>query len=234
MREFETKNYSFEVKATGENEFEGYASVFGNADAHDDIMIQGAFKKTLDESKRVKVLWQHDPWQVIGKPTAMSEDSKGLHVKAKISNTTLGRDVVQLLKDGVIDELSIGFNTIKDEFDNKTGKRYIKEVKLWEFSPVTFAANELAGITGVKSIDIAPHLTKMHEWINGEFKAGKVLSDKNKNLVQSAIDALTALLSTTEKSMEPPTGTQKPTEDEQKAADDILLMLKSMQDFSEK
>lgn len=233
MRDFETKNFSFEVKATSENEFEGYASVFGNPDGHDDIMVQGAFTKTLQESKRVKVLWQHDPWQPIGKPIAMSEDSKGLHVKAKISNTALGRDVVQLLKDGVIDELSIGFNTIKDEW-NAQGKRLIKEVKLWEFSPVTFAANEQAGITVVKNMELTPQLMNMQKWIDGEMKAGKVLSDKNKGLVQSAIEALTALLSATEKGMEPPGGTPKPNEDEEKAANEILEMLKEMKSFAAK
>lgn len=233
MRDFETKNFSFEVKATSENEFEGYASVFDNVDVVNDIVIKGAFAKTLQESKRVKVLWQHDPHQPIGKPVAMSEDSRGLHVKAKISNTSLGRDVVQLIKDGVIDELSIGFNTIKDEFDTK-GRRLIKEVKLWEFSPVTFAANEQAGIAGIKNMELAPQIMKMQDWINGEMKAGKVLSDKNKNLVKSAIEALTALLSATEKGIEPPPGTHKPDEDEQKAASEILDMLKEMQKYAQK
>jgi uncharacterized protein len=237
MRELEIKNFDFEVKATGENEFEGYASVFGNTDSHNDVVVKGAFSKTLKESKRVKVLWQHDPWQPIGKPLAMSEDSKGLNVKFNISNTTLGKDVVQLIKDGVIDELSIGFNTIKDEWDKQKGTRLIKEVKLWEFSPVTFASNDQANITGTKNALLAPNIARLQDWINGELKAGKVLSDKNKGLVQSAIDALTALLSATEgKGIEPPgNGTQsKPTDEEQKAADDIMQYLKEMQQFARK
>jgi HK97 family phage prohead protease len=61
MRDFEAKNFSFEVKATGDNEFEGYASVFRNVDSYRDIIEPGAFTKTIQESKRVKVLWQHDP-----------------------------------------------------------------------------------------------------------------------------------------------------------------------------
>jgi HK97 family phage prohead protease len=236
MRDFEVKNFSFEIKATKDNEFEGYAAVFNNKDSYDDVIEPGAFAKTIQESKRVKVLWQHDPWQPIGKPIAMSEDSKGLHVKAKVSNTQLGKDVVQLLKDGVIDELSIGYNTIKADWDSINGVRRIKEVKLWEFSPVTFAANEQANIIGVKNMDgLTPGLAKMQAWIDGELKAGKVLSDKNKSLVQSAIDALTALLSATEgKSVEPPKGTHQPTDEEKKAADDILLMLQEMQQFAKK
>lgn len=233
MRDLEIKNFSFEVKATSENEFEGYASAFGNADSYNDIVVKGAFAKTIQESKRVKVLWQHDPHQPIGKPIAMSEDSKGLHVKAKISNTSLGKDVVQLIKDGVIDELSIGFNTIKDEFDSK-GARLIKEVKLWEFSPVTFAANEMAGISGIKSAHLAPNLDKLQNWINDELKAGKVLSAQSETLVQNAIDALTALLGASKKNTEPPPGTPKPNEDELKAAEDIKNILLDMQKFATK
>lgn len=233
--EFEIKNFSFEIKATSENEFEGYAAVFNNKDSYDDIIEPGAFAKTIQESKRVKVLWQHDPWQPIGKPIAMSEDSKGLHVKAKVSNTQLGKDVVQLMKDGVIDELSIGYNAVKALWDSDKQARRIKEVKLWEFSPVTFAANDQANIASVKGMQgLAPNIVKMQEWIDGELKAGKVLSDKNKNLVQSAIEALTALLSATEKAMEPPRGTPKPKADEQKAAEDILLMLQEMERFAQK
>jgi uncharacterized protein len=234
MKDLIIKNFSFEVKATGENEFEGYASVFGNKDSYDDIIVPGAFKKTIQESKRVKVLWQHDPWQPIGKPLAMSEDSKGLHVKAKISNTSLGKDVVQLIKDNVIDELSIGFNTIKDEWDNLKNARLIKEVKLWEFSPVTFAANDQASIDSIKGI--TPQITRLQDWINGELKAGKVLSDKNKNLVQSAIEALQALLNATEgKDIEPPPSTQNEPTDEEKAAEqDIFKMLQEMKSFATK
>jgi len=232
-RKLEIKDFSFEVKATGDNTFEGYASAFDNMDSHQDIIVKGAFAKTIKESKRVKVLWQHDPQQPIGKPIAMSEDSKGLHVKAKISNTSLGKDVVQLIKDGVIDELSIGFNTIKDEWDQKSGARIIKEVKLWEFSPVTFASNDQAGILGIKS-QLAPNLDKLQNWINGELKAGKVLSAQNETLVQNAIDALTALLGSSKKNAEPVPPTPKLTDDEQKAAEDIFNMLSEMKKFAQK
>lgn len=232
MREYEVKNFSFEIKATSDNTFEGYAAVFHNKDSYDDIIEPGAFTKTIQESKRVKVLWQHDPNQPIGIPEYMAEDSKGLHVKAKISSTQLGKDVIQLMKDGVIDELSIGYNTIKADWDSLRGARSIKEVKLWEFSPVTFAANDQANITGVKNI--GQGIAKINEWIDQELKAGKVLSDKNKTLVQGAIEALTALLSASEKGVEPLHNTPKPNEDEQKAAEDILGILKEMRRFANK
>lgn len=231
-KELEIKNFNFEVKATDENgTFEGYAAVFRNTDSYRDVIEPGAFKKTIQESKRVKVLWQHDPHTPIGKPIQMEEDNHGLYVKAKISQTSLGRDVVQLMKDGVIDELSIGFNTIKDEWDNEKNVRRIHEVRLWEFSPVTFAANDQALITDAKGIN--PALVKLQGWVDEELKAGKVLSDKNKGLVNNAIKALTALLESSEgKGIKPPQpGTYDLTDDEKKAADDIKRMLQDMQSF---
>jgi HK97 family phage prohead protease len=232
MRDFEAKNFSFEVKAIDDNTFEGYAAVFRNIDSYGDIIEPGAFTKTIQESKRVKVLWQHDPQQPIGKPEIMQEDNHGLYVKAKISQTKRGIEAMQLMKDGVIDELSIGFNSIKDEWNKETGNRHIKEIKLWEFSPVTFAANDQANITSAKGIN--PMLVKMQTWIDGELKAGKVLSEKNKTIVSDAIAALQALLDATEKGVEPPKSTQQVTEVDEKAANDILEILKEMQNFTKK
>lgn len=223
----ETKDFKFEVKATSDNTFEGYASIFGNVDSHKDIVDPGAFKKTLQEgANRVKMLWQHDPWQPIGKPTDMVEDSKGLHVKGKIAPTQLGKDALILMKEGVLDELSIGYNTIKEEWDNETGIRRIKEVKLWEFSLVTFASNEKATITGVKS---GQGIERLIFALNEEMKAGQMLSGKNKDLLLKAIESLQALIDASEgKNLEPSIITQKAQEDEQKAVLEISKMIAEM------
>ncbi len=218
---FETKDFAFEVKMTNENEntFEGYASVFDNTDSHNDIMQKGAFKKTIQESKRVKVLWQHDITQPIGKPIAMSEDSKGLHVKAQISNTALGRDVVQLIKDGVIDELSVGFKTVKDSWNKKS--RLIHEVQLFEFSPVTFASNAAASIVGVKGLN--PELTRLNSWVQNELKNGTMLDSEKKELLKNAIEALTALYDSSEEDKEPGQAHSKKSSEEEEAAEKNIL-----------
>jgi HK97 family phage prohead protease len=218
---FETKDFAFEVKATSDNTFEGYASVFNNVDSHNDIIQKGAFAKTIQESKRVKVLWQHDITQPIGKPLAMSEDSKGLHVKAKISDTALGRDVVQLMKDGVIDELSIGFKTVKDSWDKKS--RLIHEVQLFEFSPVTFASNAAASIVGVKGL--SPELTRLNSWVHNELKNGTMLDSEKKDLLRNAIEAMTALLDASEEEDKPGDTHLKSASEEEKAAEKNILSI---------
>lgn len=230
--DLEIKDLAFEVKASSDDTFEGYASVFRNKDSHGDIMQKGAFTKTLQESKRVKVLWQHNMNIPIGKPIAMSEDSNGLHVKAKISKTEKGKEAIILMKDGVLDEISIGFNTIKDEWDKKNNARLIQEVKLWEFSLVTFASNDQANVTGVKSM--GDHILALNNWINGEMKAGSMLSAKNKQLVENAITSLKALLDAAEGNVEPFKKTlNQPTEEELKAAEECKAMLLEMQKFAD-
>ncbi len=143
----EYKQYRTEVKATTDNSFEGYASIFGNVDDGRDEMQYGAFTKTLQESQnRIKVLYMHEMRSLIGKPLVLSEDTKGLYFEASISNTTLGRDVLTLIKDKVITEMSIGYERVKSYYDETRDVRVLQEVKLWEISPVTWGMNELAYI----------------------------------------------------------------------------------------
>ncbi len=136
-----------------ERTFEGYASTFGNVDQVGDIIMQGAFTKTIQErfpKGDIKILWQH--YEPLGMPIEIREDENGLYVKGRISKTALGDDALELMRDGVVNRMSIGFSIVKADFDDQTGNRIIREVKLWEFSPVTFPANEKAVITAVKHL----------------------------------------------------------------------------------
>ena len=132
---------------------EGYAATW-DLDQANDIIQKGAFTKTISEglqSKRIKMLWQHDA--PLGMPSEMFEDDKGLYVKGKVSRTQLGDEALELMRDGVVDRMSIGFSIPKDKSGfTPEGVRLISEVKLFEFSPVTFPANEAAHILAVKSL----------------------------------------------------------------------------------
>jgi len=137
----------------------GYFSVFGNVDADNEIVMPGAFRKSLQENgpgsqkNRIFHLFQHDPNVVLGKPHVLIEDEKGLYFETKISQTTYGRDVLKLYEDGVLGEHSIGYRVIKSEMaEIEKGKqvRKLLELQLWEGSTVTWGANELALVTSVK------------------------------------------------------------------------------------
>ena len=149
MDKLEYKNVSagLEVKKDGNNLYiEGYAAKFGNVDSYNDIIQQGAFALFLasEDAKRVRLCYQHDFDNVIGVIESMYEDEQGLKFRAKISNTTLGKDVATLLEDGAINEFSIGYRTVKSSMDNEQNIRTLQEVYLYEISPVTRAANEKA------------------------------------------------------------------------------------------
>jgi len=142
--------------------FEGYAATW-DLDQRDDVIVRGAFAKTLidrgpkpDKSgeirSRIKVLWQHMSFWPIGIPLEMRETEEGLFVKSRVSKIPKGDEALELMRDGTVDTMSIGYNTVKHEYNEETEIRYLKEIKLFEFSPVTFPANEAAVVTGVKEL----------------------------------------------------------------------------------
>ena len=137
----------------------GYFSIFGNIDSDGDIVLPGAFKKTIKENgpdspkPRILHLYQHNPSQVIGKPHVLKEDKKGLYFESKISDTSLGKDVLQLYRDKVLTEHSIGYQIVKREVDDSGKERIQKltELKLWEGSTVSWGANMEAIVETVKT-----------------------------------------------------------------------------------
>ena len=157
----------------------GYFSVFGNKDSDGDIIIPGAFKKTLQENgpqstrPRILHLLQHDTWKPLGKPQVLKEDNHGLYFESKIADTSYGRDTIKLYEAGVLTEHSIGFNVVKREIDESTETTKLIELKLWEGSTVSWGANMEALVTGMKSEnkeDILSRLIKKIDAINSAVK----------------------------------------------------------------
>jgi HK97 family phage prohead protease len=135
--------------------FEGYASVFGVIDRQQDQVMPGAFRKSLlnAEANRAmpKLLWQHDPAQPIGVWQMLKEDSTGLYVRGQLLlDLPRAQEAYVLLKAGAMDGLSIGYEVVQASKDRRSGIRQLLEVKLWEISLVTFAANTSARVTAVK------------------------------------------------------------------------------------
>lgn len=130
----------------------GYGSIFNNIDSDGDIIAPGAYKKTiLENGQRVKYLYQHNMDQPIGKMRNLYEDEKGLMFEAEIPKTQLGKDVLELMKAGVITENSVGILPLQKEASNDENyHRKLTEVKLYEISAVTLAANDEAMILDVK------------------------------------------------------------------------------------
>lgn len=151
----------------------GYASVFGNMDSDGDIITAGAYRKTITENRsRIKYLYQHDLEKPLGKMIHLEEDQKGLVFEAEIPKTQLGKDVIELMKAGVITENSVGILPIQKQM--KDGYREISEVKLYEVSAVTLAANDQAMILDVKGNVDLEKVTKRYDRIAALIRKGDI------------------------------------------------------------
>lgn len=120
---------------------EGYASLFDRMDLGRDVVMQGAFAKSLQQrgAKHIRMLWQHDPSEPIGVWTDMMEDRKGLRVRGCLfPEVQRARELACLIKQGAVDGLSIGFRPVKARRDPQARLRRLSEIDLWEISIVTF------------------------------------------------------------------------------------------------
>lgn len=132
-----------------EGRFAGYASVFGKLDDGGDIVMPGAFRKSLGlrGRHRIKMLFQHDPKEPVGTWDAIREDDHGLWVEGRLVQDVPRADALRrLIAKGAVDGLSIGFRTVKSTRASREGHRRLWEVDLWEVSIVTFPMMDLARI----------------------------------------------------------------------------------------
>jgi HK97 family phage prohead protease len=140
-----------DVEADGA--FCGYASLFGKVDMARDAVEAGAFTRSLKKRgpESVRMLFQHDPNQPIGRWTQIREDARGLFVRGRLTpGVARAQEVLRLMRAGALDGLSIGFRTVRAKKDIGTGIRRILEADLWEISVVTFPMLPEARIDRVK------------------------------------------------------------------------------------
>ncbi len=141
---------------TEEGTFSGYASVFNHVDHDNDLIKHGAFERSLfawkEQKQWPKMLWQHQQHRPIGQWLDIKEDDYGLYVKGKILlNIQDGHEAYAMLKNGIVDGLSIGFTPKKRKLDSSFNHYVLDDIDLHEISLVTFAANSHAKVTWVKT-----------------------------------------------------------------------------------
>lgn len=143
-----------EIKSMKENTFTGYGAVFGNVDLGGDIILPGAFRKSLATHKKEGTMplmyWMHKADQVPGVWLDMGEDKNGLVVEGEIIDTTLGVDVKKLLEKKAVRGLSIGYQTVEADWRDD-GVRVLKQLNIHEVSIVSMAMNPLAKVESLKA-----------------------------------------------------------------------------------
>jgi hypothetical protein len=150
----EHKALAFDFAGAGrEGEFEGYASLFGVADAMGDAVLPGAFRRALGAKGigNIKLLYQHEAREPIGVWRDIHEDAKGLYVRGRlVDGVRRARETLALMRAGALDGLSIGYQVVRARKDAKTGLRLLIELDLWEISIVTFPLLREARVARVK------------------------------------------------------------------------------------
>jgi HK97 family phage prohead protease len=135
----------------------GYFSKFGNIDSDNDMMMPGAFKKSINdrgpESKNQIWFLKDHNWDILlSKPHVLKEDSYGLYYEAKVrEDLSYAKDVLILASEGHLNEHSFGFQYIKDKRVEKDNYFEVQEVKLYEGSIVSLGANSETPFLGFKS-----------------------------------------------------------------------------------
>lgn len=195
-----TKSCTVAVKAVGpddgqdEGVFEALVSVFGNVDAYGDVVMPGAFEKTLAEwsasGAPIPVYWSHrmdDPDFNLGEVIEAEERDKGLWVRAKLDlEAPKAAQVYRLLKGRRVTQFSFAYDVVQGGWEVQDGEEFyaLRELKLYEVGPTPIGANQETELLAVKSAGrAAQHLAEA-------IKAGRVLSAKNETTLRDALSQL--------------------------------------------
>lgn len=134
-------------------------SHIGNKDYDNDIIAKGAFDRTIRERgpNGKKMIWSlvdhySSTKHAFGKPKELYVEGNRLIAVTDIVMTDAGEDILKLYDAGCINQHSIGFSTVVDEYDKANNVRTIKEVILYEGSAVLWGANDLTPTLDVKAL----------------------------------------------------------------------------------
>lgn len=184
----EYKSLPNAIKAVDDRTVVGIASVFGNVDSYGDVIWPGAYSKTLQErGGKLKHFWSH-LWdtppiaKVIGArevgreelPQAVLDMAPnalgGLEVTREYLDTDRANEVLTGIKAGTITEMSIGYDAIKFDFEERENERVrnLREVKLYETSDVVWGANDATTTSKL----FVPDLITLLRYVEHHMKAG--------------------------------------------------------------
>ena len=146
MSEIETRDVELRLENLEERTITGLAVPY-NQDAN----IGGAYIErfapgAIEDVTDVKLFYGHET--PIGVVTAGRSTEAGFEISAKVSETTLGNDVLTLMRDGALNKFSVGFVPVEQTRDGQTITR--TKVSLKEVSVVPFPAYAGANITEVR------------------------------------------------------------------------------------
>lgn len=199
-----TKSATIKLKAgpddgLEEGQFTAYASVFGNVDSYGDVVMPGAFAKTLSEWTKsgnpIPLLFGHnmsDPDYNLGSVMSAEEDAVGLKITAQLDlENPKALQTYRMLKGRRINQMSFAYDEIESGPATHDGNHVweLRELKVYEVSVVTIGANQETEILAVKS------MPSVAERALRDIKAGRVLASKSESELRGAHEAIGRVLS---------------------------------------
>ena len=140
------------------------ARVSDGGPAYEEMFAPGAFQRDIEASngdyRGVKFLYQHNHDEPLGRAVELREDAAGLFGAFRVAKTAKGDEVLELLREGVLDSFSIGFRPIDPAPGDpiKMGEPVVRtKAGLRETSVVTFPAYAGALVAGVRAIEPTDH-----------------------------------------------------------------------------
>jgi len=135
--------------ADGKPRIEGYAALF-NVWSEDlggfrEIVRPGTFDETV-EIDDIRALKNHDVNLLLGRNKSdtleLANDETGLYYRIAPGNQSYTTDLIESIERGDCDQSSFGFRTLSDRWGTEEEEhiRELLKVKLYDVSPVTFAA----------------------------------------------------------------------------------------------
>ena len=158
MSEREIKNIDLEFKQEAEGKVSAVFSVFNNLDSDGDVVLPGAIKSGF-KSGSVPMVWAHKWDMPIGKGSIKEDGDKATFEGNFFMDTESGKEAYNIVKNmGDLQQWSFGYRvtdsergSFKDADDNELDARYLKELTVFEVSPVLVGANQETYTMAIKS-----------------------------------------------------------------------------------
>jgi HK97 family phage prohead protease len=159
----EQKNIIFNTTDEIEGKVEAVFSVFNEIDSDGDVVVPGSVKSGYGD-KGVAMVWAHEWKEIVGRGEIIQDNDKAIFKGQFIMETEAGRDAFHTVKAMAdMQQWSFGYEVLDSElgkFKTKDGQekevRFLKELKVWEVSPVLVGANQNTYTLSVKSEKDAP------------------------------------------------------------------------------
>jgi len=153
-KELEKRTYNIEFRAEeGDGRtVSGYAAVYRSVSnelwGFEEVIEPGAFDSA--DFSDVRALFNHNPDHILARTSSgtlnLSNDEDGLKYEFEMPDTTLGRDLLVMMKRGDISQSSFAFTIKEDSWEEREGSlplRHIRQIdKVYDVSPVTYPAYE--------------------------------------------------------------------------------------------